>query len=63
MKSIKNLRKFLRRQTMTEYAIIVALIALACVVAIRTLGGNIKDTLGNVNIELENANDDYESNN
>lgn len=57
MKSIKNIRKFLRSQTMTEYAIIVALIAIGCIVAVRYLGTETSNTFNKVGEVLQEANE------
>lgn len=39
-------------QTMAEYGLILALIAVACVVAFNTLGGDIGSLLGRVSTDL-----------
>lgn len=60
MKSIQVQSKLARckqrGQTMTEYAIIVALIALVCIGAIKLLGGQVSTTFTNATDQLEEAN-------
>ena len=60
MRTLKNMRKYLRSQTMTEYAIIIALIALACIGAINYLTGGIKKTFTDVGTELGSEEDEPE---
>lgn len=60
MKSIQIQSKLARckqrGQTMTEYAIIVALIAVVCIGAIKLLGGQVSTTFENATDKLEEAN-------
>lgn len=42
-------------QGLAEYGLILALIAVACIVALRTLGGDISDILGEVSGGLTSA--------
>lgn len=55
-KNIKNIKG----QTMTEYAIIVALIAIVCIGVVSGLGEQIKGVFQDATTELEEARDDSE---
>ncbi len=54
-------RKNQRGQTMTEYAIIVAMIALIAIGAIKFIGEQSKETFQNIGNELQEANENYDS--
>jgi pilus assembly protein Flp/PilA len=50
------LRKFLRDQsgaTATEYGLIVALIAVGCIIALEAIGGNLSSVFMKVNSKLQ----------
>ena len=49
------LRKFLKDEsgvTLIEHGLIAALVGLACVVALTTLGGDLSTSFGNINTSL-----------
>ena len=55
---LTSLKNFLRDDegaTMVEYGLMVALIAVVCIVAVGTLGGNINDMFGDVATEVESV--------
>jgi pilus assembly protein Flp/PilA len=57
MKFLKKLRKNEEGATAIEYGLIAALIAVAAITAMQSLGTNLNDTFGDVNNCLENPED------
>lgn len=56
---MKNFRKMLKDSkgaTAIEYGLIAALIAVAAITAMQSLGNELDDTFGNVKSELDDAN-------
>jgi len=52
------LKKFVREEegaTMVEYGLMVALIAVVCIVAVSLLGGYLRDMFSGVGTEINNA--------
>jgi pilus assembly protein Flp/PilA len=56
LKKIKNLVVQEEGQALTEYGLIIGLVAVACIAAIGLLSGGIKDLLGEVGAKLTGAN-------
>lgn len=54
MKNALN-RRAQKGVTMIEYALIAALIAVAAIVALTTLGGDVKNTFTGVSTQMQNA--------
>ncbi len=52
MDILKNLWKDESGQGMAEYGLILALVAVVCIVAFQTLGKGVNDKIGEVNAEL-----------
>ncbi len=55
---MQNIRKFIRNSkgaTAIEYGLIAALIAVAAITAMSTLGNNLKATFGNVSSNLKSS--------
>lgn len=55
MKMIKKLFKNEEGATAIEYGLIAALIAVAAIAAMSSLGDNLSNTFNDVNVELENS--------
>ena len=55
MQKIRNFLKNSKGATAIEYGLIAALIAVAAISAMKTLGTNLTNTFGNVNKGLTNA--------
>lgn len=56
MKFIRKFTKNNKGATAIEYGLIAALIAVACIGALSSLGGSLKNTFTNVSTQLNNAN-------
>lgn len=56
MKLFKRIMKDERGQTMSEYGLLIALIAVVCLVVLGALGGQIKDKFTKVKDAIQNAN-------
>lgn len=54
VQNVLNILKDERGQGMTEYGLIIALIAIVCIVAITFLGGQLKDKFEFIGKEIEN---------
>ena len=57
MTFFKNLVRDEQGATAIEYGLIAALIAVAAITAMQSLGNELDDTFGNVQSELDDAND------
>ena len=56
MEMVKKLYKDEEGATMVEYALMVALIAIACIVAVQALGGKVSNSFNEVGGKLGNTN-------
>lgn len=56
MLNIRKLFKNVKGATAIEYGLIAALIAVACIAALTTVGGQLETTFNTVGDSLENAN-------
>ena len=55
---MRHIREFLRREdgpTAVEYAVMLAMIMLACIGAVRLVGSNTMNSLSNTNTSINNA--------
>ena len=55
LKSVKNFLREEEGATMVEYGLMVALIAVACIAAVTTLGGGIRSMFEGVGDTIENT--------
>lgn len=53
MKKIKSSKK--KAQSLVEYGLILALVSVVAITVLQTMGSKIKDTVGAVNNQLDNA--------
>jgi len=53
MKKLTNKRKVSKGQALTEYGLILALIAVVCIVALQSLGGKLNTSLTNIAAQIK----------
>lgn len=52
----KNLKKAKRGQSLVEYGLILALVSVVAIAVLQTMGGQIQNTVTNINTKLNDAN-------